>query len=302
MEFKNFLFAKKSGYTQRPRKGLECRPNGRSTDFIAPNLATGCQMACAYCYVARHRAFGNPLEQYTNFKEITDSVAHHFDSLDPKTPNQCDPVYWTYDIGESTDCLSPTNINFTKDYINFFQFETKAKPTFATKLATGRNLNSLKKEKMARVRVSLMPQHIADKVEKATSTINKRLESISTLYDMGYEVHVNFSPVIVYKGWVNDYLKLFELLDKSINDQVKAQLKSEVIFLTHNRSLHESNLKWIPEAEDLMWKPEWQEGKTTLRGDTTVLRYRYDMKYKLVDAFREASNKVIPYCQIRYIF
>jgi DNA repair photolyase len=302
MSFQEFLQAKKNNLSSRQRKGLVCRPNGRSTDFIAPNLATGCELACSYCYVARHREYGNPLEQYTNFSEITKSVLDHYNSLGAKDGNQCDPDFWTYDIGESTDCLSPKNIEGTRKYIKFFLENTNAKPCFATKLSSGRNLHTLAKPRMARVRVSLMPQVVASQVEKATSTIDKRIQSIQELYDLGYEVHINFSPVIVYKGWRDDYAKLCGQIDSCISDDVKRQLKCEVIFLTHHAGLHDSNLRWIPEAEGLMWKPEWQEYKTTERGDSSVLRYQYQIKNRLVELFKEVIANHLSYCKIRYIF
>ena len=33
------------------KKSLSARPNGRSSDFIAPSTSNGCAMACSYCYV-----------------------------------------------------------------------------------------------------------------------------------------------------------------------------------------------------------------------------------------------------------
>lgn len=302
MSFQQFLEQKKTNYSTRRRSGLLCRPNGRSSDFIAPNLATGCELACSYCYVARHRAFGNPLEQYTNLQEIWNSVEEHWKNLPPKTPNQCDPNFWTYDIGESTDCLSPKNIDSTIWYIQRFVSNTTAKPTFATKLAGPRGLQPIPNPRMARVRVSLAPQSVIDKVEKATSTLAKRIAGINELFDLGYEVHVNFSPVIAYKGWRDDYVNLFKQLDAGISDAVKQQLKCEVIFLTHHKGLHESNLSWIPEAEDLMWQPKFQEYKTTERGDSSVLRYQYQIKSKLVDVFKQIVADQLSYCEIRYIF
>ena len=43
------------------RKGFPVRVNGRSGDFIAPGFASGCAMACAYCYVPRRKGFANPV-------------------------------------------------------------------------------------------------------------------------------------------------------------------------------------------------------------------------------------------------
>lgn len=49
MDIKKYLTAKKSNTSSRVRKGLACRHNGRSTDYVAPGLATGCPLACSYC-------------------------------------------------------------------------------------------------------------------------------------------------------------------------------------------------------------------------------------------------------------
>lgn len=301
MSIKEYINRKKD-IQYRERKGLLPRPNGRSSDFVAPGLGTGCSCLCSYCYVARHRPYGNPLEKYTNRENIWKAVYNHWVNLPVKIPNQCDPNYWTYDIGESTDCLLPENIENTNWYVSQFVNLTNAKPTFATKIAGSKKLQAIRKERMARIRVSLMPQKISTMVEKGTSTINKRIEAIKSIYDLGFEVHINFSPVIVYHGWTKDYIDLFKQIDKSLSEEIKSQLKCEVIFLTHNENLSQNNLNWNPEAEQLLWKPQWQEAKTTQRGDCSVVRYKINLKNRLVDTFRKISSNYLSYCNIRYIF
>ena len=300
-----FQAAKKAGRSSRPRKSLSPRPNGRSADFIMASFATGCQLACAYCYVARHRPFGNPVETYTNLDAILDHTHRHWQSLLPKSPNQCDPVRWTYDIGESTDCLTPAVLPLTRRTIDFFIGETDAKPTFATKVAGGLLLPELTGPDRGRVRVraSLMPDHIARVVEACTSPVPRRIEAVNAWVERGYEVHLNFSPVIAYTGWVADYEALFDTLGRELSDAAKAQLKAEVIFLTHHPRLHELNLQWNPEAEALLWTPKWQETKTTGRGDADVVRYRaLRVKSAFVSKFREVAAARLPYCGLRYIF
>ena len=80
-------------------------------------------------------------------------------------------------------------------------------------------------------------------------------------------------------------------------------MKAEVIFLTHHPALHESNGRWAPAAEEWLWDPARQEGKTTHRGDDGVVRYRaFGVKNHLVAAFRRLLADGMPYCPIRYIF
>lgn len=299
-----FLQLKKAGRIERPRKGLAVKENGRSADFIIPNFAVGCELACTYCYVARHRPLGNSLELYSNPDAIWEAVKAHWLELPPKISNQCDPRLWTYDIGESTDCLSPAVVKTTRYFIDKFLSETQAKPTFATKLAVGpKVLEPIHyASRQARVRLSLSPAHIIQQLEVGTSALSARLASIEQLYALGYEVHLNFSPVVVYKGWVADYSKLFEQIRAMVSPEVLRQLSCEVIFLTHHPKLHESNLSWRPEAEELLWTPQWQETKTNQRGDSDVLRYRYAAKRKLVERFKQLLCEELGEVMLRYIF
>jgi DNA repair photolyase len=296
---------KKSGTFERERKGLKIKPNGRSADFIIPSFAIGCELACSYCYVARHRAFGNPLELMINRDAIWESIKTHWQQLPPKPPNQIDPQYWVYDIGESTDCLTPKVVETTRWFVQQFLSDSGAKPTFATKVARPDVLDDINAygPARARVRVSLMPQTIADVVEYGTSRMDKRIAAIDGFLAKGYEVHVTFSPVIAYKGWYHDYQQLMRDLDRGISPAAKAQLKAEVIFLTHHEALHQSNLNWVPEAEELLWTPQWQELKTTQQGDSGVVRYKaFSTKKVLEKLFRQLMAEELPYCPIRYMF
>lgn len=300
-EFASYIKSKTKGFTKRKRKTLIIRENGRSTDFVAPGFATGCQLACSYCYVARHRDYGNPLEIYQNLDDIWDAIHNHYLSLKTKNPNQCDPVYWTYDIGESTDCMTPKVIKHTNWLVNKFLTYTDAKPSFATKLAAWSGLEPIVRERQARIRVSLAPQPIVDKTERLTSKVIDRIKSINRYYELGYEVHVNFSPIVIYGGWISDYINLFNQIKEHVYPHILKQLKCEVIFLTHNYDLHESNMKWIPES-GLLWIPRWQEKKVTLRGDDSVVRYNQTAKPKAIQMFKEILSEHLPSCTIRYIF
>ena len=300
-----YFEAKKAGRAERERKGLAPKPNGRSADFIMAGFATGCQLSCAYCYVARHRPFGNPVESYPNLDAILAATARHWWKRPPKVPNQVDPERWVYDVGENTDCLTPAALPLARRTLDFFLAETGAKPSFATKVAGGELLPELPAEHRGRVRVraSLMPPAVADAVEAGTSPVAARIDAANAWAARGYEVHLNFSPVIATPNWEADYAALFRELDRRLTPEVKAQVKAEVIFLTHHPLLHESNLRWNPEAEALLWEPRRQEAKTTHRGDAGVVRYRaFGVKNALVARFRKLMAEHLPYCPIRYIF
>jgi spore photoproduct lyase len=283
------------------RKSFPVRPNGRSADFIAPGFASGCAMACAYCYVPRRKGFANPISTFVNLEAIHRAVARHVAKQGPKKPLQTDPTAWVYDIGEnsdvSVDALVSDNV---RDTVAFFRTLPGAKASFATKYVN-RELLSYDPQGRTRVRFSLMPQRVAKTVDVRTSPMGERIGAINDFVAAGYEVHLNFSPVILYEGWLQDYAELCEELDDVLSEAAKAQLKAEVIFLTHNAQLHEVNLGWHPKAETLLWTPETQEAKTSQMGGENV-RYQRGFKGKQVAALRDLLRQKLPYCAVRYAF
>lgn len=284
------------------KKSLQARPNCRSSDFVAPSHANGCAMACAYCYVARRKGFANPITTFVNIEQNTRYLSRHAGRQGTKPePNQVDPEYWVYEIGENSDCSVDAAIcDNVKDLITLFRNLPNAKATFATK-RVNRELLNYNPQGKTRIRFSLMPQSKASVVDIRTSPISDRIAAINDFVDAGYEVHVNFAPVIYYENWLADYQQLFEEIDDTLSPQAKEQLQAEVIFLTHNDRLHEVNLGWHPQAEDLLWQPGLQETKFSQTGGKNV-RYKRGLKGTLVDGLRELLEQQLPYCNIRYAF
>jgi spore photoproduct lyase family protein len=280
---------------------MSFKENGRSTDYISPSLANGCAMACNYCYVARRKGYANPITVFANTEKIFSSIERHASKMGPKTPNQCDPEYWTYDIGCNNDVSVDALISSSPmQTISLFRNIPNAKASFATKYVN-KEMLSYDPQRKTRIRFSLMPQKISTLVDVRTSLIRNRIAAINEFYDAGYEVHVNFAPVIVYNGWEEDYILLFEELADSVNEDAKRQLKAEVIFLTHNQNLHELNKTFHPLGEKLLWRPDIQEIKTSQFGGQN-LRYNWRYKKELINTFKSLVNQYIPFIDIRYIF
>jgi spore photoproduct lyase len=301
---KEYFQLKKAGYSERKRKDLSIKVNGRSADFIIPNTIIGCPYFCGFCYIARNKPQGNPIEKFTNLDEIIEAVRLHCNSLPTKQPNQCDPTYWTYDISESTDMLSPQTTPTVNRLITELTQIPNCKPTFATKAGSPSRIAKLVDCPIpykARIRASLMPQKIADIVEVGTAKMVDRLHGANLAYSKGFQLHINFSPVILYQGWESDYIDLFKLVDSVLLPEVKSQLQLEVIMLTHADRLNLLNLEWIPKAEKLLYVPAIQEYKVNERG-SKVLRYKVGLKQKAITKFKELISQHLNYCNIRYIF
>jgi spore photoproduct lyase len=284
------------------KKSLSARPNGRSADFIAPSTANGCAMACAYCYVPRRKGYANPITVFANIDQITGYLARHVGRQGPKTePNQVDPAAWVYDIGESSDCSVDALVSDNvRDLVTLFRGLPTAKASFATK-HVNRDMLGWDPAGRTRVRFSLMPDRVAKLLDVRTDRIADRVGAIDDFVAAGYEVHVNFSPVVTYDGWLADWAELLSTVDESIGAAAKAQLAAEVIFLTHNEQLHEVNLGWHPKAEELLWNPAVQEPKRSGTGGDNV-RYKAGYKRVWVRRLTDLIAERLPYCRVRYAF
>ncbi|MFC7492546.1 MULTISPECIES: spore photoproduct lyase family protein [unclassified Knoellia] len=284
------------------KKSLTARPNGRSSDWIAPSTANGCAMSCSYCYVPRRKGFANPVTVFANIERIVGYLERHAGRQGVKAqPNQCDPSDWVYDIGENSDCSADALISDNvSDLIDLFGRLPNAKASFATKLVN-RQLLDLDPREGTRVRFSLMPEVTSKVVDVRTSKVAERIAAMDEFVEAGYEVHVNLSPVIVHEGWLEEWADLLDQVADGTSARTKAQLAAEIIFLTHNEDLHEVNLGWHPQGEDLLWRPDLQETKQSQSGQINV-RYRSAWKGRWVAQLNDLVATKLPECQIRYAF
>jgi DNA repair photolyase len=146
-----------------------------------------------------------------------------------------------------------------------------------------------------------MPHDVSRRLDLRTTAISERIAAIDDFVAAGYEVHLNFSPVVVHEGWLEEWSTLLEEIDSTIGAEAKAQLACEVILLTHNADLHEVNLGWHPRGEELIWRPDIQQAKRSQSGQLNV-RYRNGWKGRWVDQLTGLIAEKMPYCRVRYAF
>tara|TARA_R110002020_G_scaffold147824_2_gene323372 strand:+ start:129 stop:983 length:855 start_codon:yes stop_codon:yes gene_type:complete len=278
------------------RKSMKIRPSGRSSDFISPSFGFGCLLECTYCYMKRHKPVG--LDYATNINQILDEINNHSMFTSIVKPNQTDKEYITYDIACNEDFALHSKYYDWKNIFDFFVNHNKAKGTFATKIIPKQFLNYNPNNKI-RIRFSLMPQSISSRLEPNTSKIIDRIRAVNVFRNAGYDVHLNFSPVVNYDNWLIEYQQLFELVNRYVED--KENVLAEVIFLTHNIKKHKYNIDNNLGTEDLLWNPDLQESKTSQYGGENI-RYKWQLKRDMITDFKTMHNNIIPWNTIRYIF
>lgn len=275
-------------------KTLITKDNGRSSDAVSPNFIYGCLGGCmeSYCYVGRF----NHDKVYIN--ENTDQILASINNWVekqpwPKTPNQCDEKYYTIDIGCSTDVALHSKFYDWQKVFTFFNEHPKLKSTFATKYPSRFPIDQYDIDPTKnRIRVSLMPQSVSDILEPNTDLIDTRIAMIPKLQQK-MEVHINFSPIVVYKGWIEEYRMLFwHLLQKSII------VPCECIFLTYNDKSYE---RASDAVNALCWKPDIQEHKDSQYAADNI-RYERQQKAEFIQTFKDEYNGYFDLSNIRYIF
>lgn len=274
------------------------RPSGRSTDFISPSFGHGCLYNCSYCYMKRHKPEG--LDIAKNTGDILTEINSHCAFADVEKPNQTHDEYITYDISCNEDFALHLKYHDWKRIFDFFRDHPRAMGSFATKYVNHKLLEYNPGGKI-RIRFSLMPQVYADLLEPKTSKIIDRIKAINDFIEAGYDVHINFSPVIVTDGWYSEYAELFALVNAGVEDKNKDQVKAEVIFLTHNVNKHMYNLENNLPGEELLWNPATQEDKVSQYGGLNI-RYKHDLKAQYIKEWTELHDEIIPWNQLRYIF
>lgn len=248
----------------------------------------------------RHKAEGLDYASEKSYTDILTEIDHHvwFDTTEK--PNQTHEKYITYDISCNEDFALHLKYHNWHRIFTFFLEHPKAMGSFATKYVN-RDLLNFDPNGKIRIRFSLMPENIRKILEPNTSSIMDRLKAINDFKRAGYDVHLNFSPVIVYDGWIEDYQDLFAWVNAAVDKKYRDEVKAEVIFLTHNEEKHQYNLENNLPGEDLLWRPDIQEEKVSEFGGKNI-RYHWQIKQNFIYLFKQAHKAIIPWNTIRYIF
>lgn len=274
--------------TQQTRT-LVTKDNNNSANCIAPNLIYGCFGGCVdtYCYMSRYN--GRRVFVNTNVDEIFQSVVD-WELTYTKTPDQQDPVFTMVDIACNTDLVlmqkhMPESLH---DYLKRYDDHPQLNSTMATKYPGLLKLDVTHFNKPPRVRVSLMPQAYSNILEPKMQKISSRIEDINRLKDLGWEVHINYSPVVFQRRWIQEYDDLFAEVKR-----VAGVNKCEVIVLTNHKN---QMAKASPEAQELM------KYSSEIKNSSGVMRYPIRDKTMLLSRWTQLYNKYFELETIRYIF
>jgi DNA repair photolyase len=133
-----------------------------------------------------------------------------------------------------------------------------------------------------------MPQPYSDVLEPKMQKIESRIADVNRLKELGWEVHLNFSPLVFMPGWSKHYDQLFKRVK-----ELAGENKCEVIALTNHVN---QMIKASDEAREIM------KYSDEVKNRSGVMRYPLAKKHKLLAMFKEIYSNHFDIKTIRYIF
>jgi spore photoproduct lyase len=203
------------------RKTLDFQTCKPSAHFQLP-LVTGCMGQCEYCYL--NTQFGKKpyTRVYVNIEDILNQTTKYIEQRKPETTifegaATSDPV----PVEPYTGSLART--------INFFAKQENGLFRFVTKFTDIESLLNIKHRERTTIRFSINADHVIKNYEHFTPSLIKRLEAASKVADAGYPLGFIVGPVMLFDGWEEQYMKMFERLRKLLSSSYQGNLTFEII-------------------------------------------------------------------------
>lgn len=249
-------------------KPCPCTKKHLGCGYWILNLGFGCPFDCSYCFLQQYANFPG-LILPANIDDFFDSFDKHFKGL--KTPIRIG-------TGEFCDSLALDHITgYSKELITYFK-DKKVLFELKTKSINIDNLLSVKPSANIIISWSLSPESVVVKEEKATASLDQRLEAARKVQNAGFSVGFHFDPVIDIKSWDRLY---GEVIDKLYSTLRPPLAWISLGTLRSNRRLKTINELRFPESDIFYGE--------LFMGNDKKLRYPGFIKEKI---YRELTGRI----------
>ena len=266
-------------------------PNGKNSDFIFAGIGFGCLFGCAYCYTNLNKlSWLNvaPYTLYANFNECLGLFREHQKA-------QTRPVL--YDFSCNNDSIAEgAFFSSTAKLIEAIGQSENANGICTTKATNVDYLLNLAHNSKTTIKITVAPPRQIRAFEYYTGGVGDRVRAVNELKKAGYGVGLNFSPLVLRKDWLAQYIELFQFIDANLTDEAKDGLIGEAFFYTHRKILPKK-LPMFRKQFEILHNPDEYPTKPKKMG---VHHYR-NLEGPIED-FKEGLKKYLPYFQLRYIF
>jgi len=273
------------------REAISENANKANSDFIFAGIGYGCLFGCAYCYTNLNKLWHMnvaPLTLYANIDEILKYLIDH-------QRRQGRQVL--YDFSCNNDSIAEgAFFSSTSKTVETIAKTENAHGICTTKATNIEYLLNLNHNGRITIKITLAPPIQIRRFEFLTGSLDERMIALNRLKEAGYNVGINFSPIVLKENWLEDYTDLFRFIDANLIDAAKENLIGEAFFYTHRKVLQEK-LSVFKKQFAVLHNPNEYPTKPKRMG---VHHYR-DLN-KSIEEFKMNLEQYLPYFQLRYIF
>ncbi|NLB61273.1 MAG: spore photoproduct lyase, partial [Clostridiales bacterium] len=225
------------------RKTHRYTPNHKTSDFIVPFTSSGCSAMCMYCYLVCNYNKCSYMRLFVNREAMMDRLIKNSQKSDKEL---------VFEIGSNSDLILENTITNNLPYvIERFSTIERGYLTFPTKFDMVNPLLPLNHRGRIKIRMSVNPEEIIQKIEFKTSRLDARIDAINKLCEAGYKVGLLIAPVVLTENWKQLYSGLIDKLSAQLSSCTKKQLFIEIIFMTYSYVHKAINNDAFPNAIEL---------------------------------------------------
>jgi spore photoproduct lyase len=194
-------------------------------NYFVINFASNCTMDCSYCYLQEYLSGNSALKVFSN----TGDLLREADELLSRHRR----FFFRIGTGEITDSLAlDPYIGFSREIVPFFAEQRNTLLELKTKSDCVDELLSLDPKDRVVIAWSMNPEHVIDRHELGTASLQQRLRAARRCQEAGYRLGFHFDPMIEYPGWERDYEDMLEQLFATVDWRRIAWLSMGVVRMT----------------------------------------------------------------------
>jgi len=179
---------------------------GGSSNYYFSHLLN-CPFDCQYCFLQGMYKSANYV-LFVNYEDFQSEI------LQKLTDNS---YFFT---GYDADSLAlESTTNFVSEFLPFFERNPNAYFELRTKSVNIRSLTTSKVVPNCIVAYTLSPKIVSEKIELRSPSLDNRLNSISELQKMGWNIGLRFDPIMYVEDFQKTYSEFFEHVFSKISER-----------------------------------------------------------------------------------
>jgi len=190
-------------------KPCPCTPHYLGCNYYIINTDLNCPMDCTYC-ILQHYLDNPVMVSHVN----TDDLWEQLDRFLYQHRSR----FIRIGTGELGDSLALDDITErSKEFIAYFREKTRVNFELKTKTINTDNILCEKPADNIIIAWSLNTELMAKKEEKGAPAVKDRIEAAYEVQKKGFRVAFHFDPLILYRGWEQDYRDIIDRLFSRID-------------------------------------------------------------------------------------